>query len=100
MIDEEPARKGRPILLAAHSYGCQAAHHLASRLGPRVRHTTIIASRGPAAAATRAIKVPDALTDEGVLKWAYDLCARPPSPLATAHAHPILAPSQPSRRPK
>jgi len=73
MIDEEPARKGRPILLAAHSYGCQAAHHLASRLGPRVRHTTIIASRGPAAAATRAIKVPDALTDEGVLKWAYDL---------------------------
>ena len=48
-IDADDARKGRPLVIVAHSFGAMAGHAIAARLGPRVRHLTIVAARGPAA---------------------------------------------------
>ena len=72
-IDGNAERRGRPVLLVAHSFGTNAAHHLAARLGNRVRHLTVIAGRGPAVAEDSQSQMlqPEDDSDEAILKWSY-----------------------------
>jgi len=70
-IDGHAARRGRPLLIAAHSYGAAEAYHLAARLGRRVRHVTIIASRVPSEGHLDETQlIPDDDSDGALLKWA------------------------------
>ena len=48
-IDAAPERRGRPLILVAHSLGAFAAYRIACRLGERVRHLTLVTVRAPLA---------------------------------------------------